>query len=240
MAISAHKHLSLSGMRAAALALAALLLLAPVLAQPTVRIRAENGEPMLGAKVRITTLDGQVQEFDLGAPMLLKDVVLGMIKVEVISWKGVPIGYSTDFFRVYEDMTIRVPGVNTAEVKVKGFRGQALSGARVEIYYGSQLVEAGTTDEGGVYRATLPRATYLVVAEYGGRRAEATAQLPGEVTLTLDVYLTVAGVTLSPSEFLGVIALAAVLALVLVIITYEYSAWRRRRLARVVTSAGST
>ncbi|MEM0494322.1 MAG: carboxypeptidase-like regulatory domain-containing protein [Thermofilum sp.] len=224
-------------MRAVALAFV-LLLLAPVLAQPTVRIRAENGEPMLGARVRIVTLDGQAQEFELGAPVLLKDIVLGTIKVEVISWKGVPIGYATDFFRVYEDMTIRVPGVSTAEIEVKGSRGQALSGARVEIYYGGRLVESGTTDAGGVYRTTLPPATYLVVAEYGGRRVEASARLPGKASLSLDVFINVAGVTLSSSEFAGTILLIILVVLALVIITYEYAAWRRRRLARVITSAG--
>jgi len=217
-------------------ALLLVALLAPLaLAQPTVRIRAENGEPLVGALVRVTTLDGRVIEFALspGAPFTVKDVVLGKLTVEVVSWKGVPIGYKKTL-EVREDVTILVPGVNTAIIKVVGSRGQGLAGARVEVYYGGALVESGATDEGGVYRTTLPTATYRVVAEYGGRRAEAQAQLPGEVTLSLDVFTTVAGVPLSPSEVLGVVALAALLALAVSIAAYEYSVWRRRRIAKVV------
>lgn len=217
-------------------ALLLVALLVPLaLAQPTVRIRAENGEPLVGALIRVTTLDGRTAEFELspGAPFTVKDVVLGRLTVEVVSWKGVPIGYKRTV-EVREDMTILVPGVNTATIKVVGSRGQGLPGTRVEIYYGGTLVESGAADESGVYRTTLPTATYRVVAEYGGRRAEAQAQLPGEVTLSLDVFATVAGVPLSPSEVLGAVALAALLALAVFIAAYEYSTWRRRRVAKVV------
>lgn len=216
------------------MALAALLVIAPALAQPTVRIRAENGEVMLGARVRISTLDGRVQEFELGAPMLLKDVVLGMIKVEVLEWKGVPINFATDFFRVDSDVTIRVPGVSTATIRVLGSRGQALAGARVEIYYGDKLVETGVTDEGGVYRTTLPPAVYRVVSEYSGRRAEVSAKLPGEAALTLDVFITVGGVALSFSELIGSLLLLVLISLAIIFIAYEYTAWRRRRVVPVV------
>lgn len=217
-------------------ALLLVALLAPLaLAQPTVRIRAENGEPLVGALIKVTTLDGRTAEFELspGAPFTVKDVVLGKLTVEVVSWKGVPIGYKKTV-EVREDMTILVPGVNTAVVKVVGSRGQGLAGARVEIYYGGRLVESGSSDESGVYRTTLPTATYRVIAEYGGRRVETQAQLPGEVTLSLDVFTTVAGVPLSPSEVLGIIALTALLALAVFIAAYEYSAWRKRRVAKVV------
>ena len=229
-------------MRAAlpALLVAALLLLASLAAAEPVRIVAPDGSPLRGAKVTVRLLDGRTYSFTLNpdAPFKISSVPLGVLRITVESWKGVPVGYTAEI-RVTVNRTVVVPRIGRLSVRVEGSRGQGLPGARVEIYYAGRLVEEGATNSSGVYETLLPEAQYTVRAYYSGKTGSTGAAVKGSstsrVTVRLPVYAEVGGVALTGAEVAGLLVLAAALALVLYIVASEYSAWRRRRLARVVT-----
>lgn len=215
-----------------------LLLLAQLVAAQPLRLSTPGGTPLVGAVIIVEKLDGTRYNFTLGpeGTITVTEVPLGVLKVQVVSWKGVPVGYS--FTVTPHNYSVTVPGIYPLTVTVVGARGQGLARAVVKILYDGKGVERGVTDESGVYRTLLPAARYVVVAEYGGRssRREVDLRAPGEVRLQLDVFGEIGGLVLSSSEFMGLIALAVVLSLALFVIAYEYSQWRRKRLLKVVSA----
>jgi hypothetical protein len=207
-------------------------------AQPTLKIVAFDGSELSGARIRVTTLDGRVFNFTLDprSPFIVRDVVRGVLMVEVVSWKNVPVGYRQNV-TVYSDRVLTVPSIGKLTLRVTGSRGQPLSGASVRISYGAETVEEGATGASGIYSTLLPQATYQVTVEYGGRGVSRTILVQPSrenvVEVSLDVFVSFAGVDLSLSEFLGLAVLAILLVLGIVILLIEYTNWRARR-ARVV------
>ncbi|ABL78815.1 carboxypeptidase-like regulatory domain-containing protein [Thermofilum pendens] len=231
-------------MRLLGVLLVAAVLLAPLAwGQPTLRIVAYDGTSLAGALVRVSTLDGRVYEFTLNpaAPFTVKDVVKGVLRVEVVSWKGVPVNYEKTV-TVYENSTLVVPSIGRLTVAVKGARGQALPGALVTISRGGVTVEEGSAGSSGIYSTLLPAGTYEVAVAYGGRsaRVEAVVEPSREsrVEAALDVVAEVGGWALSASELLGVSLLAVLAVFAVYVALYEYASWRKRRAARVVAPGG--
>jgi hypothetical protein len=227
----------------ALLILVALLCIAtvPGIAQPTLKIVAYDGSQLRGAQIRVSTLDGRVFEFTLDPsnPFVVRDVVKGVLFVEVVSWKSVPIGYRQNV-TIYSDQTLVVPSIGKLTLKVSGSRGQALEGASVKITYSGQTIEEGSTDTGGVYTTLLPAASYGIVVEYGGRRVEKTIAVEPSrenvVNVQLDVFMSLGGMDLSLTEFLGLALLVIVIVIALIVVTVEYSNWRAKRARRVLAT----
>ncbi|MCS7104653.1 MAG: carboxypeptidase-like regulatory domain-containing protein [Thermofilaceae archaeon] len=124
-------------------------------------------------------------------------------------------------------------------VTVVGARNQGLDGARVSISGATTIV--GTTDAAGKFAIELPAGSYTVTAEKGGRTGSTSVNVAGgqtaEATVKVDVFMSLAGWEMSFSEFIGLLLLIAILALVLFIIAHEYAVWRRRRIARAIVPA---
>ena len=230
-------------MRAAAVTALLIILTAALAAAAPVKIVAPDGSPLRGALVRVKLLDGRTYEFTLDpeAPYKISSVPLGVLYVTVVSWKGVPVGYTAKV-KVGVNGTVTVARIGRLVVHVVGSRGQGLPGALVKIYYQGRLVEEGRTNESGVYATLLPEASYRVEASYGGRNAAAEAAVKGsstaEAELRLPVYAEVGGVPLTAAELAGIVVLAAALAIAVYIAASEYAAWRRRWHARTIVPAG--
>ena len=216
-------------------ALLLLSLLIPVALAGPIHL-GSGGTPLSGAVVEVEKLDGTRLTLKVGADgtLVVREVPLGILRVKVVSWKGVPIGY--ECVVTPSNYSIDVPGIYRLTVVAVGARGQGLAAARVRVLYEGKVVEEGVTDESGSFSTLLPQADYSVVVEYGGRVGESRIELrePIEVKVMLDVFAVVGGYPLSSAEFMGLIALVAILALGLYLAAYEYSEWRRRRLLRPV------
>ena len=163
---------------------------------------------------------------------------LGILKVTIVSWKGVPVDYTVTV--TPSNATVVCPKIGKLFVAVKGAAGQPIEGAEVKVLYEGKLVEAGTTDKGGSFTTYLPEAEYTVIAEYAGRRVSTTVKVPGSGTgkanLSVDVFMVVGGLPLTYTEVVGILIGLAVAVIVLFVIAYEYSAWRRKRLVKRVVA----
>jgi len=205
------------------------------LAEP-IKLVASGDFPLVGAEVEVEKLDGWRATLTVGpeGTIVVREVPLGILKIRVLSWKGVPVNYSCTV--TPWNATVVVPGIRRVTVSVVGARGQGIGGALVRVLYGDRVVEYGVTDPSGVYRTLLPSATYRIVAEYGGRRDEQLVDVgrQAEVTLRLDVFGEVGGTPISSSEFMLLLLLLALVPLALFVAAYEYAQWRRKRTIRVV------
>ena len=214
-----------------AAALAHLALAGPVL------LAAGSSAPLTGAEVEVEKLDGTRLRLRVGpdGTIVVSEVPLGVLKLRVLSWKGVPVNYECTV--TPSNASVRVPNIYRLVVRVVGSRGQGLPNAAVRVLYGGAEVERGSTDESGTYKTLLPAASFTVVAEYGGREARQPIELRGpstEVTLQLDVFAVIGGTPISPGEFMLLILVAALIPLALFVAAYEYSQWRRKRALRVI------
>lgn len=222
--------------------LAALIVVSQLAAAGPIALLASDGRtPLVGAEIVAEKLDGT--RIPLTVPpegtVTVREVPLGVLKITVVSWKGVPINYTCVVTPT--NATVTVPRVYRLTVSVVGSRGQGLGRASVEIVYEGRSVEKGITDEAGSYVTLLPAASYIVRAGYGGKTAEKQVDLaaPDRVTVQLDVFAEIGGIALSSGEVMGLIALAALIPLVLFVIAYEYAQWRRKRILKVVAGPQS-
>ncbi|RLE58783.1 MAG: hypothetical protein DRJ35_07195 [Thermoprotei archaeon] len=206
-----------------------------VTAAPRIRIIAPDGTSLKGALVKVELLDGRSYEFilDPDNPFRIKDVPLGIMKVTVVSWKGVPVGYSEEI-KIGEKDVIVVPNIGKLVVRTIGSRGQSLGGVVVKVLYQGQLVEEGVTDESGIYSVLLPNANYEIRVSYGGEEKVKQVSVPGEAEFSFDVFVELHGTPFSSTEFIGLLVLTIILVVITYIVAVEYSNWRRRRLVKVV------
>jgi hypothetical protein len=221
----------------ALVALVALLALAQLAAAGPIALLASDGStPLVGARIVAEKLDGERVELTVppDGSVTVREVPLGILKITVVSWKGVPVNYQCVVTPL--NATVVVPRIHRLVVSVVGSRGQGLGGAAVEVLYEGRTVERGVADGAGNYATLLPAASYVVRAEYGGKRAERRVDLaaPDRVVLQLDVFAEIGGVALSSSEVIGLIALAALVPLILFVVAYEYAQWRKKRMLKVV------
>ncbi|MEM2299503.1 MAG: carboxypeptidase-like regulatory domain-containing protein, partial [Thermofilaceae archaeon] len=206
----------------------------------TITLSTPFNTPMAGASVTATKEDGTTLTLtaDAQGRITVPEAPLGKVKeVTVTTWNGMPINFkATDVTG-----TVTVGNIGRLIVTVVGARGQGLEGARVSIS-GAGVTIVGTTDSAGKFTVELPAGSYTVTAEKGGRTAriepvDVTRGQTAEATLKVDVFMTLAGWEMSFSEFVGLLLLIALLAIVLFIIAHEYAVWRRRRLARAIVPA---
>jgi len=211
-------------------------------AQPS--ISTPRKTPLAGAKVRVTYVTGESFEavLDSSGQLTLRNVPLGKANVTIIEWKGVLIG--TTYMVTYYNPAIVCKEIGCLEVKVIGARGQEIQGAIVTIIYGEKVVETGTTDTSGLYITELPQATYKVKVSYGGKEVSTEVTVKGmkssKVTLQLDIFISIAGWSLTLPEFIGLIALIVLIVVALFLVMHEYSVWRRKKLAKVFTAPPSS
>ena len=222
--------------------LALLLAILPAIAVAgPIMLTTGSGRSLAGAVVEVEKLDGTKLTFTVGpdSTITVTEVPLGIVKLRVVSWKGVPVNYECTV--TPQNASVKVPNIYDLVVKVVGSRGQGLPNAVVRVLYSGREVERGSTDESGTFRTLLPASSFTVEAEYGGRTAQRSIELQGpttEVTLPLDVFAEIGGTPISSGEFMLIIFFAALTPLVLFIIAYEYSQWRKRRALRVVAPPG--
>jgi hypothetical protein len=219
------------------LALAVLIAVSRLAAAGPIALLASDGRtPLVGAEIVAEKLDGT--RIAITVPpegtVTVREVPLGILKITVVSWKGVPVNYTCRVAPA--NSTVTVPGIHKLTVSAVGSRGQGLRGASVEIFYGGRSVDKGIADEAGSYTTLLPAASYVVKVNYGGKTAEKQVDLsaPDRVVVQLDVFAEIGGVALSSSEVMGLIALAALIPLILFVIAYEYAQWRRKKILKVV------
>ncbi|RLE80569.1 MAG: hypothetical protein DRJ52_06095 [Thermoprotei archaeon] len=219
--------------------LAVLVLIIPF-AQAQPFISTPSKTPLAGAKVKVTYVTGESFEATLDSEgrLVLTNVPLGKVNVTILEWKGVPIGVT--YLVTYKNPVIVCKEIGKLEVKVVGARGQEIKGATVAILYENKVIETGTTDTAGTYMTELPQAKYKVKATYGGKTAEGEVEVVGsetaKITLQLDIFVTLAGWSMTLPEFIGLIILVIVVIIALVIIAYEYSIWRRKKLAKALVT----
>ncbi|MEM1929882.1 MAG: carboxypeptidase-like regulatory domain-containing protein [Thermofilaceae archaeon] len=204
----------------------------------TITLSTPFNTPMAGATVTATKLDGTTLTLtaDAQGRITVPEAPLGKVDVTVTTWNGMPINFKATGVTG----AVTVGNIGKLIVTVVGARGQGLEGARVSIS-GAGVTIVGTTDSAGKFALELPAGTYTVTAEKGGRTASTSVSVAGgqiaETTLKVDVFMTLAGWEMSFSEFVGLLLLIALLAIVLFIIAHEYAVWRRRRLARAIVPA---
>ncbi len=205
----------------------------------TITLTTPFNTPMAGATVTATKLDGTTLTLtaDAQGRVTVPEAPLGKVDITVTSWGGMPVNFKATNVAAG---AVTVGNIGKLVVTVVGARGQGLEGARVSVS-GAGVSIVGTTDAAGKFSVELPAGTYTVTAEKGGRTASASASVAGgqvaETTLKVDIFMTIAGWDMSFSEFVGLLLLIALLAIVLFIIAHEYAVWRRRRLARAIVPA---
>jgi len=196
------------------------------------------GAYLKGACIEVEKLDGTKQRFTLGASdrIIIREVPLGILKVTILSWKGVPINYTVTV--TLKNLTIVCPKIGKIVFRVLGARKQALADAYVRILYDDKTVEEGTTDSSGTYISYLPYGDYHVEISYGGKskviNIDVSETFGNEYKVTLDIFAYL-GAPLSTVEFLGLIMFALIMIFVIIVIVFEYQNLRRRKLARVVS-----
>jgi len=193
------------------------------------------------AQVQVKKLDGSIisTTSDGNGKVLAEDIPKGILYVKVVSWKGMQLDTEWYEASLLNNMVI-VDKIGLLRVKVVGERGQGLAGATVYIE-GTPL--SGSTGEDGVAEFLLPENSYEVKVCLGDTCSSTTATVPGgeiaETMVSLPVFLEVSPkLTMSFKEFLFAVIIAVAVIAVSFIALYEYSVWRRRRMARVVKPAG--
>jgi len=196
------------------------------------------GTPMVGAVVEVTRPDGVtvMRVADAWGRIIVRSVPLGVVsEVTVLSWKGMPVDYKV---RWVSSGTIVVERIGKLTVRVVGTRGQSLEGAEVKI---TRLGEVEAMVEmvdyagpGGMLAIELPEGRYCIEAKKAGRAYSRTVQVNGGkntlLTLMLDIFASIFGWEVSLADFIGLLLLIFVVALIIAITAHEYLAWRRRRL----------
>ena len=206
----------------------------------TVTIKTPFDTPMEGATVEITKPDGTKVSAVAGdgGVVSVTEVPPGKLTVAVKKWRDMTVDFTAEVAR--ENAVITVNKIGKLVVKVVGSRGQGLAGAVVDV----SGIGTFTTDSGGVVELELVAGSYTVTASKGGRTDSTTVSVSGGATATaelkLDIFMTIAGWELSSGEFAGLLLLVAILVIVLFIIAHEYSAWRKRRIARGIVKPTTT
>ena len=204
------------------------------------------GTPMAGANVTIIKADGSSVSTTTAKDGTVKivEAPLGTVTIKVTGWKKISADLLTTTVtgKMGATVPVTVPKIGKLVVLVQGTRGQGLAGADVVIKYGGVTIEKGTTGADGTYVTELPEGTYTVTASYYGKTGTVTVTVkPGEVTppakITLDIFVTIAGWTMSFSEFTGLVVLIIIIIIVLFIGFYHYSEWRRKKLLPAIVPA---
>ena len=162
-------------------------------------------------------------------------IPIGTLTVTGVTWLGksitvTPASFTVDKTGVY---TLTTTNVYTLTVKVVGARGQGLGPTAVSI---APLGVSVETDESGVASVEVPAGTYTVSVNYRGIEDSRSVSVTADKTETfsLDVFATIFGRPFRTAEFFGeLILLPIVIIVVLYLIFYEYTVWRRKRLAVV-------
>ncbi|MEM2809192.1 MAG: hypothetical protein QW066_03175 [Candidatus Methanomethylicia archaeon] len=162
-------------------------------------------------------------------------IPVGTLTVTGVTWLGKSISVSPASFTVDKTgvYTLTTTNVYTLTVKVVGSRGQGLGPTAVTIKELGITVES---DESGVASIELPAGTYTVGVNYRGIEDSKSISITADKTETfgLDVFATIFGRPFRTAEFFGeLILLPIVVVVVLYLIFYEYTVWRRKRLAVV-------
>jgi hypothetical protein len=162
-------------------------------------------------------------------------IPIGTLNVTGVTWLGksitvTPASFTVDKTGVY---TLTTTNVYTLTVKVVGARGQGLGPTVVSI---APLGISVESDESGVASVEVPAGTYTVAVNYRGIEDSRSVSVTADKTETfgLDVFATIFGRPFRTAEFFGeLILLPIVIIVVLYLIFYEYTIWRRKRLAVV-------
>lgn len=238
-------------MRIFAVFLVSILLTAPVLAQPwiittdvydvEIILATPFGTYLDNAEVQIKRLDGSIftTSSDGYGRVLAKEIPKGILYVKVVSWRGMNL--DTEWYEAsLSSNTVTVDKIGLLRLRAVGERGQGLAGAAV---YVEDTPLSGATGEDGVVEFVLPENSYRVKVCLGETCNVATVKVAGgevaEVQVSLPVFLRVSQVTLSFREFLLTAFLVVLMVAMLFIAIYEYTVWRRKRIARVVKPAKS-
>ncbi|MCD6510854.1 MAG: carboxypeptidase regulatory-like domain-containing protein [Thermoprotei archaeon] len=212
-----------------------------------IKVLTPSGTPMTHAAVTITseptgeswsaTLNGE-------GKTTVTDVVGGRLTITIDSWKNVEIKKTADTLTITKsgEYELTFSGIGVLRVTVLGERGTGIGPSTVEIRMGNTVVEKGITDENGIYVTELPAGSYTVNVDFKGRTASGTVTVGeggalSELSLSVPVYMVLAGYPLSYGEFVGIIAGIIIAVIVITIALHEYSIWRRRRIARAVAPA---
>lgn len=236
-------------MRILAVFLVLILLAAPVLAQPwiittdvydvEVVLVTPFGTYLDNAEVQIKRLDGSIftTSSDGYGRVLAEEIPKGVLYVKVISWRGMKL--DTEWYKVsLSSNTVTVDKIGLLRVKAVGERGQGLAGA---VVYVEDTPLSGATGEDGVVEFILPENSYRVKVCLGETCNTATVKVVGgevgEVQVSLPIFLRISQATLSFREFLLTTLLTVLVVAMLFIAIYEYTVWRRKRIARVMKPA---
>ena len=213
-----------------------------VIAYSSPKIITPNSSPLANALVAIEKLDGTklVVRTDSKGEVFVKEVPLGIVRVTVIEWKGIPVNES--YTVTPQNSTIVCKKIGKLVIYVTGVRGQGLPNAFVQIKWKDKAIEENRTTEDGSYSTELPEGEYSIIVEYLGKKGSKSGiRVSGSevsiVKITLDVFIVIDGWALSFTEFIGLIALAIVIIILIYIILYEYSIWRRKRLVAALIPA---
>ena len=144
-----------------------------------------------------------------------------------IGEETVEVGPSTTSFTIQVDLY-------DLTVRVIGAQGQGLPLTTVFVRKDGKLVQVLNADENGIATAIqLVPGDYEVSADYRGFTGSAqvsSSDLVSQRTITvqLEPYAEVLGITVTFWVFVALIALIVVLVLVVAVLVVEYSHWRRR------------
>jgi len=209
-----------------------------VIAKP-ISVVSFKQTPLSGAVVRVTKLDGTsyIASLDYEGKLVVKEVPLGVVILELIEWKGVPINVT--YVVTPHNSTITCTKIGALLVYVKGSRGQGLGSASVVITWNGKVIEQGFTSSDGSYSTELPEGKYVLKASYGGKEAIIEIKVVGnelvKVDVTLDVFLTIFGLTLGLYEFIGASLAVILLIIALFVVMYELRQFMiKRRLRRLI------
>jgi len=143
----------------------------------------------------------------------------------------VEVGPSTTSFTIQVDLY-------DLTVRVIGAHGQGLPLTTVFVRKDRELVQVLNADENGIATAIqLVPGDYEVLADYRGFTGSAqvsSSDLVSQRTITvqLEPYAEVLGITVTFWVFVALIAMIVVLVLVVAVLVVEYSHWRRRTITR--------
>ncbi|MCD6368210.1 MAG: carboxypeptidase regulatory-like domain-containing protein [Thermoproteales archaeon] len=194
-----------------------------VLGDP-IRVVTPFGTPMSYAEVHVRKLDGTLIKgtLDENGYIGVSEVPLGIVDLEIVSWRGFLVNYSARV-SIY-NLTVTCWSIGKLVIHVTTLWGSLVPYASVNVK-GSKGSGEYTVGENGVIELELPEGSYQIKVSYSGYIEVVDVTIKGgsetPVVVQMPFLFIIAGVPIDLSRLVGLILLLVAVVFIVAISVYE-------------------